>query len=204
MSKLIMLLCWLALAALTGVLAACQSGEAPTTTSPPPTESLAEVTVTSTEEMVDQTPTATATEEAEPPNTSADANLYLVVTRADRYTDTPSENPIPESFPELAEGQQFVFITATLGNEGDETINIAREALALRTTEGTNYAPIEIEGISPLLYGMSLAGSDSVIGFVLFSIPVDSTPDVLAWCPTGVSVEGCAELLQYRIPDSSQ
>lgn len=90
----------------------------------------------------------------------------------------------PSSMPSLGEGQKFVLFTVSLLNEeAADAITVERQDIMLLDTEGNTYEPIE-QGttISPLLQDITLETGDSFIGFALFSMPEDMTPDIFRWC----------------------
>ncbi len=183
----------LALCLLLVLCSACQSQ-----TDSPPTSTLQPmVTAHATEEtLATGIPvTIVATDDDQPSALSANRAYSLAASPA-QVLAGDGDIEIPETYPELPEGQKFVVVTATITNvSAAEPIAIEREHLALIDGDGDEYPPVEVEGISPLLYDLELVPEQSLRGFALFTIPEDVTPEYIQWCPAG----DCEQIVQSPI-----
>jgi hypothetical protein len=117
-------------------------------------------------------------------STSEDGAYTVTATRAEIYT-TESET-VPPTFPDFTEGEQLVLVTASLlNNTADDPVEVERDHIALIDTNGDSWEPLDVEAPTPTLYDQTLALEENVVGFALFSIPEDVTPQLIQWCPEG-------------------
>ncbi len=190
----------LALCLLIVFCSACQSPA----DSPPTSTAQPIVTAHPTEEAIPTgiPVTIIAPENNERVTLGSDSAYSLVASSAQVFT-ADSDIEIPDSYPPLPEDHRFVIVTATVTNiSAEQPITIEREQLALFDSDGSTYPPVEVEeGVSPLIYDLELAREESLIGFALFAIPEDVTPEGIQWCPDG----DCEQMIQspFVLPSSS-
>ena len=139
--------------------------------------------------------TIVPTDDGQPSALSSNRAYSLAASPAQVLTPD-SEIEIPASYPDLPADYKFVVVTATVTNvSGTEPIAIERDHLALIDSDGNEYPPVEVEGVSPLIYDLELEPEASVRGFALFAVPEAFTPEHIQWCPAG----DCEQITQSPI-----
>lgn len=119
---------------------------------------------------------------------SPDGAYYISVNNI--YIDDAVEFP--------AEDYQRITLTTSLGNQSGALVDIKADALALIDRDGNYYRPSPVVDLSPNLIDTDLYIGETVVGFVSFEIPAETTADILELCIN--DFHPCVQPLQARLP----